>query len=86
MCTENRVSGNDLRMAERSTKSILDKDNCKCIPDSSEKKIYANLVSCIVVDKISCLKFLKEHVVRHFPEEHVVRHKLPQCTLLIFQI
>ena len=73
MCTENRVSGNDLTMEERPNKSILDMDNGKCIPDSSEhiaqRENYANLVSRIMVDKISCLNFLKEHVVRH------IRHK-----------
>ena len=36
MCTENRVSENYLSMEDRSKKSILDMDNGKCIPDSSE--------------------------------------------------
>ena len=73
MCTENRVSGNDLSMEERSNKSILDMDNGKCIPGSSEhigqRENYANVVSRIMVGKISCLNFLKEHVVHH------IRHR-----------
>ena len=68
MCTENRVAGNNLSMEGRST-TILDMNNGKCIPGTSEhiaqRENYANLVSRIMVDNISCLDFLKEHAVRH---------------------
>ena len=74
MCTENRVAGNHLNMEERPKNSILDMDNGKCIPDSSEhvaqRENYANLISHNVVDNISCLNFLKEHAVRHIPHKY----------------
>ena len=68
MCTENRVAGNNLSMEERST-TILDMDNGKCIPHTSEhiaqRENYANLMSRVMVDNISCPDPLKEHAVRH---------------------
>ena len=77
MCTENRVAGNHLSMEERST-TILDMDNGKCIPDSSEhiaqRENYTNLVSQIMVDNISCLNFLKEHAVGHILHKYSLEY------------
>ena len=69
MSTENRVSGNNLSMFDRSRKRILEMDNGKCIPDRNEhapqRDNYADFVSRILVGNIKCLWFLKAHVVWH---------------------
>ena len=90
MCTENRVSGNHLSMKERSKKTILDMHNGKCIPDSTEhvaqRENYASLVSRIVVEKIECLAFLKDHVVRHINHMYSREMAKPAETVSVYII
>ena len=73
MSVENRVSGNHLSLEDTTSKTIMDLDNGKFLPDKTEhikqRQNYVDLVSRIIVDNIDCLNFLQQHVVRH------IRHK-----------
>ena len=63
MCTENRIAGNHLAAEHPPITRLLNLDNCKFIPNHIEQQLqredYANLVSKIIVEKITCLHLLK---------------------------
>ena len=73
MCTENRVSGNNLS-EQLPPGGVKEMENGKCLPstiDNVKQRLnYINLVEQVVTTNISCLKFLSDVCTKHIPHKY----------------
>ncbi len=74
MCTENRVSGNNLSTVRPQLSSILSLDNGVFIPNEEEhilqRENYVTLVSQIIVRNIVCLHYLTRCAPKHIRHQY----------------